>query len=158
MPIVFLLWVYSRTSKAGSVLLAWVSHLQEWHKFQIAAMGSMWTGAAWCLNSTTWTVLSSEVHWNLSSHEEISQCTSASWNTRMKNTWSFHCMSASGSMPLTLLITDVTLQLLDLYAALRFWTALNCGMKLWSDSFSLDWLLYYTGYSFALRASVFSGM
>ena len=71
-PIVFLLWVYSRTSKAGSVLLAWVSHPQEWHKFQIAAMGLMWTGAAWCLNSTTWTVLSSEVHWNLSSHEEIS--------------------------------------------------------------------------------------
>lgn len=127
---------------------------QDWHKFQIAAMGLMsirpsvldWIllglGLHGALNSTIWTVLSLE----------RSQCTCTSWHSCMKNTWSFHCMSTSGSMPLILLITDVTLQLLDLFAVLRFWTTPNYDC----DWIHLHGLASVQNWIFTLQT--FSGM
>lgn len=64
---------YSRTRNTGSdeFLTLWVTqfpngcHGIDVNKAQGVSLNTAWTGTAWCLNSTTWTVLSSEIYWHL---------------------------------------------------------------------------------------------
>lgn len=146
----FLWCVYSRIINAGSDVVAWVSHpksetTSKWlpwddvYKAQCVTLNAVWTATAWCLNGTTWTVLSLEIHWHLGfpcGKFPLFQCqlTHLSEEHLINN-----CMSATGSMPSILLITDVTLQFLDLFAVLRFWT-LEWNYD-WIH-FLMDWLLY----------------
>lgn len=128
---------------------------QEWHIYQMAAMGltsigpvcvtlnTTWDGIAWCLNSTTWTVLSLEIHWH--SLMESSQC--ASWHVvwRTLDHFTVHVWINTSEFAYNWC-----------YFTVPGYVLLCWGSEPWNETV-IDWRLFSTGYSI-LELQIFTGV